>query len=313
VKQSEVVLWSSGARFGHYEILAPLGKGGMAEVVRGRTLDGPWAGTEVAIKRLLPQLARAPEYVQLFAREAELSIALRHPNIVQTLDVGSIGGVHYLAMEWVDGRDLGQVLRRCRKQHIALPIDFAVYLARVLLEALDYAHRAENASGAPLHLVHCDVSPSNVFISRVGEVKLGDFGVARVRVKSGVRDAVIAGKPYYLSPEATAGEVTQAVDLWATAVVLFELLTNERPFQGANPSEVFGAIRAGRRKGVRERRPEVTAGLEVVVDRALAADPRRRFQTAAEFAAALEPHCDERIGTPLAIAALVRGLFGSTG
>ena len=247
MKQSEVVLWSSGARFGHYEILAPLGKGGMAEVVRGRTLDGPWAGTEVAIKRLLPQLARAPEYVQLFAREAELSIALRHPNIVQTLDVGSIGGVHYLAMEWVDGRDLGQVLRRCRKQHIALPIDFAVYLARVLLEALDYAHRAENASGAPLHLVHCDVSPSNVFISRVGEVKLGDFGVARVRVKSGVRDAVIAGKPYYLSPEATAGEVTQAVDLWATAVVLFELLTNERPFQGANPSEVFGAIRAGRR------------------------------------------------------------------
>ena len=132
MKQSEVVLWSSGARFGHYEILAPLGKGGMAEVVRGRTLDGPWAGTEVAIKRLLPQLARAPEYVQLFAREAELSIALRHPNIVQTLDVGSIGGVHYLAMEWVDGRDLGQVLRRCRKQNIALPIDFAVYLCLLI-------------------------------------------------------------------------------------------------------------------------------------------------------------------------------------
>jgi eukaryotic-like serine/threonine-protein kinase len=311
VKPSEVVLWSSGARFGHYEILAPLGKGGMAEVVRGRTLDGPWAGTEVAIKRLLPQLARAPEYVQLFAKEAELSIALRHPNIVQTLDVGAIGDVAYLAMEWVDGRDLGQVLRRCRKQGIALPIDFAVYLARVLLEALEYAHRAENASGAPLHLVHCDVSPSNVFISRVGEVKLGDFGVARVRVKSGVRDAVIAGKPYYLSPEATAGEVTQAVDLWATAVVLFELLTLERPFQGNSPQEVFSAIRAGRRAGVRARRPEVTAGLEAVVDRALAADPQVRFPTAAAFAEALEPHCDERIGTPLAIAALVRGLFGT--
>ncbi len=180
------------------------------------------------------------------------------PNIVQTLDVGAIGDVAYLAMEWVDGRDLGQVLRRCRKQGIALPIDFAVYLARVLLEALDYAHRAESASGAPLQLVHCDVSPSNVFISRVGEVKLGDFGVARVRVKSGVRDAVIAGKPYYLSPEATAGEVTQAVDLWATAVVLFELLTLERPFQGSSPAEVFAAIRSGRRASVRERRPEVT-------------------------------------------------------
>jgi serine/threonine-protein kinase len=161
--------------------------------------------------------------------------------------------------------------------------------------------------------VHCDVSPSNVFISRVGEVKLGDFGVARVRVKSGVRDAVIAGKPYYLSPEATAGEVTHAVDLWATAVVLFELLTLERPFQGNSPQEVFAAIRAGRRAGVRTRRPEVTAGLEAVVDRALAADPRVRFPTAAAFAEALEPHCDERIGTPLAIAALVRGLFGTAG
>ena len=107
--------------------------------------------------------------------------------------------------------------------------------------------------------------------------------------------------------------MTQAVDLWATAVVLFELLTLERPFQGSNPPEVFGAIRAGRRKGVRERRPEVTGGLEAVVDRALAADPRVRFPTAAEFAAALEPHCDERIGTPLAIAALVRGLFGAAG
>jgi serine/threonine-protein kinase len=307
------VIWSSGARFGHYEILAPLGKGGMAEVVRARTLDGPWAGTEVAIKRLLPQLARAPEYVELFAKEAELSIALRHPNIVQTVDVGSIGNVAYMAMEWVDGRDLGQVLRRCRKQGIWLPIDFAVYLTRVLLDALEYAHRAESASGTPLHLVHCDVSPSNVFISRVGEVKLGDFGVARVRVKSGVRDAVVAGKPYYLSPEATAGEVTHGVDLWATAVVLFELLALERPFQGADPTQVFNAIRSGKRARVREKRPEVSPGLEAVLERALAQDARKRFATAADFSAALEPHHDERIGTPLAIAALVRGLFGKAG
>jgi serine/threonine-protein kinase len=96
-------------------------------------------------------------------------------------------------------------------------------------------------------------------------------------------------------------------------VVLFELLTNERPFQGSSPAEVFAAIRSGRRAGVRERRPEVSAGLERVVDRALAPDSRARFRSAADFAAALEPHCDERIGTPLAIAALVRGLFGNAG
>jgi serine/threonine-protein kinase len=147
----------------------------------------------------------------------------------------------------------------------------------------------------------------------VGEVKLGDFGVARVRVKSGVRDAVVAGKPYYLSPEATAGEVTQGVDLWATAVVLCELLALERPFQGADPAAVFAAIRSGRRARLRDKRKEVSPGLEAVVDRALSLDPRQRFQTAAEFAAALEPHHDERVGTPLAIAALVRGLFGKAG
>ena len=250
----------------------------------------------MAIKRLLPQLARAPEYVQLFAREAELSIALRHPNIVQTLDVGAIGGVAYLAMEWVDGRDLGQVLRRCRKQGRSPCRSTSRCTWRGCCSRRWSTRTAPRTRAAtPLHLVHCDVSPSNVFISRVGEVKLGDFGVARVRVKSGVRDAVIAGKPYYLSPEATAGEVTQAVDLWATAVVLFELLDARAPVPGLEPAEVFAAIRAGRRSGVRQRRPEVSAGLEAVVDRALAADPRRRFPTAAEFAAALEPHCDERM------------------
>jgi serine/threonine-protein kinase len=303
--------WHPGRIFGQYEVVAPLGRGGMAEVVRARTLDGPWAGQQVALKRLLPELAQVSTYVQRFAREGELATSLQSPNIVQTLEVGLFEGICFIVMEWVDGRDLAQVLRKCRQRHIPVPVDFAVYLTHVLLGALDYAHHARSPKGEPLGLVHCDVSPSNVFISRGGEVKLGDFGIARVRSVGG-RDAQLAGKPYYLAPEVLQGEVHQAADLWAVAVMLYELLTLQRPFAGRDPESVFAAIEAGRWRPLAEARPEAGAALDAAMRRALDPDPARRFVSAAEFAAALEPLYDERVGTPLAIAALVRGLFGAT-
>jgi len=211
----------------------------------------------------------------------------------------------------VDGRDLAAVLRKCRQRHIPVPVDFAVYLTHVLLAALDYAHHAKSLSGEPLGLIHCDVSPSNVFISRGGEVKLGDFGIARVRTAQG-RDAQLAGKPYYLAPEVLQGEVQQAADLWAVAVMLYELLTLQRPFQGRDPETVFAAIEAGRWRPLSEARPEAGKALDAAMVRALDPNPARRFATAADFAGALESLYDERVGTTLAIAALVRGLFGAS-
>ncbi|MGO9765318.1 MAG: serine/threonine-protein kinase [Myxococcaceae bacterium] len=303
--------WHPGRVFGQYEVLAPLGRGGMAEVVRARTLGGPWGGQQVALKRLLPELAQVPTYVQRFAREGELATTLHSPHIVQTLEVGLFEGICFIVMEWVDGRDLAQVLRKCRERHIPVPVDFAVYLTHVLLEALDYAHHAESPRGEPLGLIHCDVSPSNVFISRGGEVKLGDFGIARVRTFRG-RDAQLAGKPYYLAPEVLQGEVHQGADVWAVAVMLYELLTLQRPFQGRDPESVFAAIEAGRWRPLYEARPEAGAALDAAMARALDPDASRRFATAADFAQALAPLYDERVGTTLAIAALVRGLFGAT-
>jgi serine/threonine-protein kinase len=189
-----------------------------------------------------------------------------------------------------------------------------VYLGKVLLEALSYAHHATGPGGEPLGIVHCDVSPSNLFISRVGEIKLGDFGVARVRVGGtlqGGSDEVL-GKPYYLSPESLRGDIGPVADLWAATVVLYELLTLERPFTGSTPEEVFGHIRAGRYRPLRSLRPEVPEALEAVIARAFAAGPEARFPSAEAFAQALTPHYDERVGTPLAIAAVVRGLFGAS-
>lgn len=290
-------------RFGRYEIVSKLGRGGMAEVYRARVLEGEGAGTEVALKRLLPELAGDPGYVAQFLAEGKLSLQLEHPAIVRTYEAGELGGVYFLAMELVEGRDLGQILRRCHKREIHLPVDFAVFLVRTLLEALGHAHAAK--------IVHGDVSPSNLFISRLGEIKLGDFGSARPRVTSSVVEtSAVAGKPYYLSPEALEGALTPAADLWASGVVLYELLTGARPFVGTTPEEVFAAVRAGTYLPPRALRPEVAPTLEGVIRRSLAPAPEERFPGAAHFARALEPHWDERVGTPLAIAAVVRGLFG---
>lgn len=297
-------------RFGPYEVQALLGKGGMAEVYRGRIVEGAHAGWPVAIKRLLPALSEDPEAVTQFAHEGELSRRLEHPNIVKVLEAGQIGGVSFLSMELIDGRDLGQILKRCQSRSIPLPLDFAVYLGWVLLDALAYAHTAMGPDGKPLGLVHCDVSPSNLFISRVGEIKLGDFGVARARV-GGPNPTEITGKPYYLSPELLEGEVTFEADLWAATVTLYELLTLRRPFLGQTPQEVFAAIRGRIYPPLRELRPDAPEALEQVIERGFAVDREERYPSAAAYAQALEPLYDQNIGTPLAIAAVVRGLFGA--
>ncbi|MFZ5469374.1 MAG: serine/threonine-protein kinase [Myxococcota bacterium] len=296
-------------RFGNYDILSLMGKGGMAEVYRARVVEGPRAGLLVALKRLSPALAKDAAAVEAFATEADLTKLLDHPNVVKVYEVGVIDDVYFMVMELIEGRDVGQVLRRCQQRGIAWPIDFAVYLAKVLLDALGYAHQAKSPSGAPLGIVHCDVSPSNLFVSRTGDIKLGDFGVARAR--SGMAsDRGVVGKPYYLSPEVLDGQVTPAADLWAATVSLYELLTLERPFTGATPAEVFTAIRGRLHTSVRMLRPEVSEALEEIVNKGLAIDPADRFQTAAQMSEALTPHFDERVGTPLAISAMVRGLFG---
>lgn len=289
--------------FGNYEILSLLGQGGMASVYKARELGGPRQGWTVALKRLRPELSADPTYVSLFRHEATLCTRLSHAHLISIYEVGEIQGVHYMTMELVDGRDLGQILARCRKRGIQLPVDFAVYLGRVLLLALSSAHE--------LGVVHCDVSPSNLFISRVGEVKLGDFGVARSAAAGADGPKLVAGKPHYASPEMLKGQVTPAADLWAANAVLYELLTLEQPFQGRDAEEVFESIRKHRYRAPREVRPEISPSLEALIARGFDRKPAFRFPDAYHFAWELFGHFDERIGTPLAIAAVVRGLFGA--
>lgn len=298
----------SRRRFGPYEILSLLGRGGMAEVYRAKVLEGPRAGWEVALKRLLPSHADDHASVEQFAAEADLLRMLDHPNVVRVLEVGVREDIYFMVMELVDGRDLGQILRRCKQRGIPLPLDFALFLGKTLLDALAYAHEAKSADGKPLEIVHCDVSPSNLFISRTGEIKLGDFGVARARVDARAQGAFF-GKPFYISPEALQGSITPKADLWAATVMLYELITLERPFVGQTPDEVFEAVRTRRYVPPSQRRADVPPALDAIIARGFAHARADRFVTAREYASTLEPLYDERIGNPLAIAAVVRGLF----
>ncbi len=283
----------------------------MAEVYRAQVLSGPRSGWSVALKRLAPSLAADPASVDRFTTEADLCKLLDHPHIVKVFEAGVVQDTYFIAMEFVDGTDLARILRRCKRGGIQLPVDFALYLAKVLLDALAYAHAAVGASGAPLQIVHCDVSPSNLFISRTGEVKLGDFGVAKVRGVGGAESAV-QGKVHYLSPEAIEGDFSPAADLWASAVTLYELLTLERPFTGESEAEVLQGIQQRRFQPIQQLRPELPAALAQIMDTSFARKSSARFQTAAKFAQALAPQFDDRIGNPMAIAAVVRGLFGAS-
>jgi serine/threonine-protein kinase len=296
-------------RFGKYEIFQLLGHGGMAEVYKAKVLDGPRAGQTVALKRLTPKLTNDPEAVDLFCGEADISGMLKHRHIVEVFEAGMVGDVYYLAMEYVDGRDLALILARCRERQIFLPMNFAVHIALAALEALSYAHRAKGPTGIPLNIIHCDVSPSNLFISRLGEIKLGDFGIAKVRALGDEADGTIWGKLAYLAPEQLERKpLHPQIDLWGAALVLYECLTNERAIRGTN-EQMMDSLREGRIAGVESLRPEVPPGLSDVVHKALQVKPEMRYASADEFAAALQPFHDEISGGALGIASVVRGLF----
>jgi serine/threonine protein kinase len=263
------------------------------------------------VKRLLPELARDPACVARFAEEAALTRRLRHPNIVEVLDTGVADGTPFIAMDYVDGRNLRDLVRHCAARRILLPLDFGLHVAHVLAGALAHAHEGTDERGMPLGIVHCDVSPSNVFISRLGEIKLGDFGVALPPGRAGTGHAY--GKVQYLAPEQIRGErPTAKADLFALGAVLFELLTNAPAFPGRDVNEVGQKILAGVLRPPSELRPEIPPDTDALVLRCLSRDPAERWASAAAFSRELATAYDPAVGTDLAIAAVVRGLFGAT-
>jgi serine/threonine-protein kinase len=271
-------------------------------------LDGPLKGQDVALKRLHKRRSQDGEVIRQFEVEQKTLSLLKHPNIVRALDVGEHEGQRYLVMELVEGRDLGQIVRKARIKKKPLPVEVACYAAKVLLDALTAVHAAKDAEGQPLELVHCDISPHNLFVATDGQIKLGDFGSAR---RGGVVLAHIMrqGRPTYLSPELIEGHVYQSADLWAAGVTLYELLTLEQPFSGNSIEELRIAIRGSKREvPLMQRRKDTSGPLEAVLKRALEKNPALRYQSAKEFANAVAPHFHP-VRAPRQLAQTVKELF----
>jgi serine/threonine protein kinase len=217
----------TGERFGQYTLLERIAVGGMAEVWKARMRGVEGFQKTVAIKRILPHMTDNAEFVGMFIDEAKLAAQLTHPNIVHIYDLGKIGRDYYIAMEYVDGKDLLAVWNRCAQRRVPFPVDVAVYIVKELARGLGYAH----AFGG-LKLVHRDVSPANVLLSYTGEVKLTDFGLARSTLKlQQTAPGIIFGKLSYLAPEQARSEPLDGrTDLYAAGILLWELLTGQQLF-----------------------------------------------------------------------------------
>jgi serine/threonine-protein kinase len=298
---------------GRYVVEARVGGGGMAAVMRARPPED-LAGAlppVVAIKMLLPQLAADAEFRAMFEEEAEISGQLRHPNVVELFDFGETKeGALFLVMEWIDGLDLGVVLRSFRARRLRMNPPIACAVVEQALRGLHAAHSRTDRDGNPLAVVHRDVSPANVLLSSTGDVKIADFGLARPmhRVRR-TQPGIVKGKFAYLAPEQTYDRsVDPRTDVFAAGIVLWEALASRHLFRRSTDLKTVLAIRQGLIRDVRRYAPGIDERLARALEKAVQPDPERRFQSAEAFADALASVLrDKRLGDrSKLVAAVVR-------
>ncbi|MEK7703662.1 MAG: protein kinase [Myxococcota bacterium] len=295
---------------GAYQLLAELGRGGVARVVRARHIHPSYADRTYAIKILHPIFAHDAQVRRLFQGEAYLLALLDHPNIVRTFEAGEEDGQLFIAMEAISGRDLLHLMQRCRQAGQSLPREVALHILAEVLRALCYAHALRDVDGAPLGVIHRDVNPSNVFLSYGGHVKLGDFGVASLVAHRAAREQWTVGKPGYFAPEQLAGDpVDQRADLFAFGATAYELLCGRHPFSSNDPEEVLELNRKAKYPLPRETAPDLSREVEAFLVRALERKPRKRFDTAQQMLAVLEPELSARASMRLALRSLMRSGF----
>ena len=221
-------------RLGHYELLHPLGAGGMAEVFKARAIGPAGFERDVVVKRILPAYGRDEDFVRMFTDEARILGLIHHPNVVQAFEFGEDDGTLYLALEYVEGPSLSRILRALRAANRRMPPAIAAYIGREICRALDCVHRLEDENGARLEVVHRDVTPSNMIVTPWGGVKLLDFGVAKfTSAARSTRAGTVKGKPAYLAPEQLEGKpIDGRVDLFALGIVMHEMLSLQHLFAG---------------------------------------------------------------------------------
>ena len=268
-----------------YKVLERIAAGGMAEVYRAESAGLEGFKKLVAIKRVLPHLAEKKQFIGMFLDEARVGAHLSHSNCVQVFDIGVGDNTYFIVMEFVDGSDLKGVIEHRKEIKQPVPVEEACLISVRICEGLAYAHELTDSKGNSLHIVHRDMSPPNVLLTRHGEVKIVDFGLAKANSQLEKSEpGIIKGKFSYLSPEAAQGlPVDARTDVFAAGIILWEMLAGRRLFLGDSDLETVRLVQKAEIPSLRDFNPKVPPELERILKKGLAADPAQRYQTAREF------------------------------
>jgi serine/threonine-protein kinase len=268
-----------------YRVVEKLESGGMAEVFRAESEGLQGFKKQVAIKRVLPHLSEKKKFISMFLDEARLSAQLSHSNCVQVFDIGVGDNAYFIVMEFVDGANLKAIAESLKKQGRDFPVPAAAYIAHEICKGLAYAHEMTDGTGVPLRIVHRDMSPPNVLLTKFGEVKIVDFGLAKANSQLEKSEpGIIKGKFSYLSPEAAMGqEVDSRTDIFAVGIILWELLAGQRLFLGETDFQTVKKVQQAVVPPIGQINKKVPPELERIVNKSLARDPTQRYGTAREL------------------------------
>lgn len=303
----------SQGQVGQYYLMEKIAQGGMAEIFKGLSYDVHGLKKTVCIKKILPQLSASKEFIDSLIDEAKLAVKLVHGNIAQTYDLGKVGDDYFMVMEYVDGRSLSQIHKKCQANGELIPIPCLLSFIGEVASGLNYMHRRADERGAPLHVVHRDISPQNIMVSYSGTVKIIDFGIAKAVFKVGSTDSgILKGKFAYMSPEQAHGDaIDHRSDIFSLGIILHEMLTGKRLFKGEDSRQTIRNVRRAKVDPPSLVRPDIPEELDRIVIKALAKDRRYRYPFASEmhddlvkFLSATAPDFK-----PSDVAAFLEGLF----
>jgi len=303
---------SAEQAFGRYTLLKKLAQGGMAEVWLAKQRGIERFEKKLVIKRILPKFAGDREFKEMFLNEARIAAQFSHPNIVQIYDMGEVGGSYYIAMEYVNGQDLGRVIRRVQTLRQQIPLPIAIRIIALCCEGLYYAHTRADDTGRPLKVIHRDISPQNILVGFDGSVKLVDFGIAKaVDTAAMTKSGHIKGKLSYMAPEQpTSKTIDHRVDIFAIGLTLYEMLSNTRPLKRSTDAATFMAALACKIPPLAYV-SKVLPELETIVMKAIAKDREARYADARQLGMALERYlvAQQQIAGPVQISEMMAALF----
>ncbi|MBN1962699.1 MAG: protein kinase [Deltaproteobacteria bacterium] len=272
-------------KFGKYYLQERLAAGGMGEVLLAKSVGVEGFERDLAIKKILPHLSRDRDFINMLVKEAKLTVLLHHPNIVQVYDLDKEGDEYYIAMEYVPSVNLSMLLVHCADTDQTIPVPVAVSVALQMLQGLSYAHTLKSADGQPMNILHRDITPQNILITKEGWVKITDFGIAKAKNEiSTTQPGTIRGKLGYVAPEQLRTKTAdQRVDIFSAGIVLWETLAQRRLFKGEDEVDTLGKIVDAKIPNLCKLREDISPQLNAVIQRALARDPDARPISAAAF------------------------------